>query len=88
MRKLLSFAMLIAVATPSFAQTMQSQPLQADPKKGDANKIVCQSEEQIGSRLGAKKVCLTAQQWQERKAADREQTERVQEGARAPSSGG
>lgn len=87
MSKLLSFAVLAAVAAPSFAQTMQSQPIQTDPKKSDVNKIVCQTEDQIGSRLAAKKVCLTVQQWKERAQANREETERVQQNTGVRSGG-
>jgi hypothetical protein len=46
------------------------------------DKIVCQKEEQIGSRLGGKKTCLTVREWEARKQADRLQTEDVQAGAR------
>lgn len=52
------------------------------PLHGDANKIVCEKEETIGTRLGAKKVCLTVAEWQARAKDDRDQTERVQSGAR------
>jgi hypothetical protein len=51
-------------------------------KTNDPDKVVCQKEEQIGSRLGGKKTCLTVRQWEERKQADRLQTEEVQAGAR------
>jgi hypothetical protein len=50
--------------------------------KGDPNKIVCQREETIGTRLGGKKTCLTISEWQARQAADRDQLESVQAGAR------
>lgn len=48
--------------------------------KGDPNRIVCQKEETIGTRLGGKKICLTIAQWQARQLDDRDQTERVQSG--------
>jgi hypothetical protein len=51
--------------------------------RGDANKIVCEQEEKIGTRLGAKKVCLTVAEWRARQLADREQTEGIQAGTRA-----
>jgi len=52
------------------------------PLKGDPNRIVCQKEETIGTRLGAKKICLPIAEWQARQATDRDQTERVQSGTR------
>lgn len=79
----------IAVGMPVVAQsTVDPQPVQAPTAKSDVNKLVCKKEETLGSRLAAKKVCLTVQQWQDRAAQDRDQLERVQQGARAPSSGG
>ena len=79
----------VAVAMPAAAQTtVQPQPVQAPTAKSDVNKLVCKKEETLGSRLAAKKVCLTVQQWEERAADDRNQLERVQQGARGPSSGG
>ncbi|HWI76236.1 MAG TPA: hypothetical protein VNS53_04040 [Sphingomicrobium sp.] len=78
----------IAVAVPAAAQTtVDPQPVPAPTAKSDVNKLVCKKEETIGSRLAAKKVCLTVQQWQERQAEDRDQMERVQQGVKGPSSG-
>ena len=79
----------VAVAMPAGAQnTIQPQPVQTATANSDVNKLVCKKEEEIGSRLAVKKVCLTVQQWQERATDDRQQLERVQQGARGPSSGG
>jgi len=69
----------ISVAMPVAAQTVQPQPLRAATVQTDVNKVVCKKEEEIGSRLGAKKVCLTVKQWQERADADREEVERAQQ---------
>lgn len=84
-------SVLLVTATPAAAQDPASPapvPNASASAKTDVNKIVCKKEEQIGSRLGAKKVCLTVKEWQERADADRTETERIQQGARAPSSGG
>ena len=77
------------VATPLFAQTTsQPQPVVVTGSKGpDANKIVCKSQETIGSRLGAKKVCLTVQEWKEQADFYRDQTETWQRQSPARSSG-
>lgn len=48
--------------------------------KSDADKIICQKEEKIGTRLGAKKVCMTVAEWAALRAADRERTEQIQAG--------
>jgi hypothetical protein len=89
MLKSMLFVTAVAVlAMPAAAQTtVQPQPVQAATAKSDVNKLICKKQEEIGSRLGAKKVCLTQEQWQARTNDDREQLERVQQGAKGPSSG-
>lgn len=73
---------LVVIAPPAVAQTSPAQAEQArdvssaDPS--DVNRIVCKKEETVGSRLAAKKVCLTVKEWQERTAQDRDETDRVQ----------
>ena len=83
---------LVIAAVPAAAQDtadpVAPQPIVVSTEKSEVNRIVCKKQEQIGSRLGAKKVCLTVKEWQDRAAADRTETERIQQSARAPSSGG
>jgi hypothetical protein len=57
------------------------------PVKGDPNKIVCEKQETIGTRLGAKKVCMTVAEWNDRKRAQRETTEKIQSLACMPGEG-
>jgi hypothetical protein len=83
---MLKYAFLVlagaSLAVPATAQTttVQSQPAtQAATAKSDVNKLICKRQEEIGSRLGAKKVCLTQKQWEERAQIDREDTERIQQ---------
>ena len=52
--------------------------------KGDRNKIVCQKEDKIGTRLGGKKVCLTVAEWQMRQDADRDAAPQLQASTQAP----
>lgn len=72
----------LLIAPPVAAQTAPLPAAQAQDipstDKSDVNRIVCRKQETVGSRLGAKKVCLTVKEWQERTAADREETDRVQ----------
>ncbi|HET8535266.1 MAG TPA: hypothetical protein VFL74_06925 [Sphingomicrobium sp.] len=76
-------AMAVLLSATASAQAVTSyRTNNPAPIKGDANKIVCQKEETIGTRLGGKKVCLTVAEWQARQQADRDQTERVQSGTR------
>ncbi len=81
LKSLSVIALLFSTAAP--AQIVTSYRT-ANPShiKGNPNRIVCQKEETIGTRLGAKKVCLTVAEWEARKTDDRDQTEHVQSGAR------
>jgi len=91
MLKFVSVAsVLLIAAVPAAAQDPTSPapaPQASGPAKTDVNKIVCKKQEQIGSRLGAKKVCLTVKEWQDRAAADRIETERVQQNTSTRSGG-
>jgi hypothetical protein len=69
------------IAAPAIAQAPPAQGAQARDAAGDKNdpnRIVCKREETLGSRLGAKKVCLTVKEWQELSNANREHTEEIQ----------
>jgi hypothetical protein len=88
LKSIIYIAAGVAVAMPAAAQTtVQPQPVQAPTAKSDVDKLICKKQEEIGSRLGAKKVCMTLEQWQARTNDDRDQLERVQQGAKGPSSG-
>ena len=67
---------LALIVTPAAAQAPESKA--AEAKTPAHEKLICKREEQIGSRLAAKKVCLTASEWQQVAQANREETERVQ----------
>jgi hypothetical protein len=71
-------------ATSAAAQSASYETNRPAPITGDADKMVCKKQETIGSRLGAKKVCLTVREWQARELADREQAQGVQSGTRGP----
>ena len=75
-------ATAILSASVATAQGISYQTDKPAPIKGDSDKIVCQKEEKIGTRLGATKVCLTVAEWRERREADRDITEKVQSGVR------
>jgi len=53
----------------------------AEEKKADAkdpNRIICEKQREVGSRLATKKVCMTAAEWEIRKREDREAIEKAQ----------
>ena len=71
------FALVISSAAT--AQTVTPYKIEnAPPAKTDADKIVCKKQETIGTRLGAKKLCLTVGEWDTRAKDDRERTEQIQ----------
>jgi hypothetical protein len=53
--------------------------------KNDPNRIICEKQEVLGSRVATKKICLTAAQWEDRRREDREAIEKGQKQARGPS---
>ncbi|MDQ3481896.1 MAG: hypothetical protein M3448_00540 [Pseudomonadota bacterium] len=79
-RALAAAAIVLTSAAP--AQVGSYESGKQSVVRGDPDKIVCQKEEKIGSRLGAKKVCLTAREWTARHSEDRDSTERIQSGAK------
>jgi hypothetical protein len=64
-----------ALATPSWSPPALAQVTKAAP---DPNQKVCQVITPVGSRLGGKKICATRAEWEEKKRADREATEKAQ----------
>ncbi len=81
MRKLLIIAILAGSAVPVAAQSQQAaQPASQKAKAKDPlDKMICQREEEIGSRLGGRKVCMTARQWKEQRDVQRSDFEKVQQ---------
>jgi hypothetical protein len=78
---------LAALMLSSPALALQAAAPAAKPAK-DPNRIICEKEEVIGSRLGARKVCKTAAQWEEDRRLHREQLEKSQQqGTGTPISG-
>jgi hypothetical protein len=59
---------------PAYAER-QSSSLKPPP---DPNERVCQDIIQTGSRLAKKRFCGTRQEWEDKRRADREATEKAQ----------
>lgn len=70
-------AAFLWIAAPVVAQTTPAAPAtpSALPKTKDPNRIICERQEEIGSRLGGKKVCHTALEWPDLKHENREQVD-------------
>ncbi len=74
-------AMMTATAAPALAQATATSTNQAAANAApvqNPNEIVCEKQETTGSRIGARRVCMTRAEWADRKLQDRQELERVQ----------
>lgn len=77
---LLTATMLLLCASAAQAQVSYvSNNLPA--KTGDQKRVICETEETIGTRLATKKICLTAGEWNQMRNEHRDFIERIQSGA-------
>jgi invasion protein IalB len=76
-RVMLVAAAAVGLTAPTLAQT-PTQSSAAVQKPNDPNEVVCRKEESTGSRIGAKRVCMTRMQWADRQLQDRLELERTQ----------
>ena len=68
-----------AASAPAQVITIESSnPLPKDTGSGHPDRIICEKQETTGSRLGARKVCMTQLQWQQKRQEQREDFEKVQ----------
>lgn len=73
-------ATLFIAAAPAFAQNQpQARPQQTAAKPIAADQVICEKEEDTGSRLSSHKVCHTRSQWEQLRHDDRSNIERAQE---------
>lgn len=76
----LAAALIASVASPALAQTTTTQGAQPATARAaqDPNEVICQKQEETGSRLVKKKVCMTRAEWADRQLQDRQELERAQ----------
>lgn len=81
MKHALAFAAVVVLGTgtAAFAQAQQPTRLQAAPSTAAADQVICEKEEDTGSRLTAHKICHTRSQWDQLRRDDRGAIERVQQ---------
>lgn len=88
MMKSLAIAVLsMGLAAPAAAQiTFDDSATAPAPtqKLKDPNRMICEKQEEIGSRLGGKKICKTAQEWQQWRQQNRDQVENWQRQLTSP----
>ena len=78
MSKVLAIALFAFIAAPAAAEVTTARASQAAAEKAELDRMVCERQESIGTRLGARKVCKTVKEWQEERRVQREETEGVQ----------
>lgn len=55
------------------------------PAAKDPNRIICERQGELGSRVATKRVCMTAAEWEIRRREDREAVEKAQVNRQGPS---
>lgn len=80
MLKLVTLAAVAALgATPLLAQVSSIETSRPADKVEDPNKLICERVEKTGTRLGARRVCMTKAEWDAQRRASREELERQQQ---------
>jgi hypothetical protein len=79
LKLLLLTALLGAAALPASAQVASIGSNRPTKAPADPNKKICERVEETGTRLGSRRVCMTAAEWQARRASDRTEVERAQQ---------
>ena len=73
--------LLTVLPSTAVAQTAHTSATQSDSavlSSDEANKVICKREKVSGSRLAAKKVCMTAAEWERQRRDDQQMAEQVQ----------
>ena len=88
----IAFVFLAAVTVPATAQitfddSPAAKPAAKPASKSDLDKMVCRVEQTVGSRLGAKKTCMTAREWKDLEDETRQAVEKFQQGQGVTPSG-
>ena len=76
----LALSVSLGVPSPAFAQgtTSAQQPQQAAKPAKDPNEVVCERQQEIGSRLASVRVCKTRAEWAEERLQERQNIEKIQ----------
>jgi invasion protein IalB len=76
----LTAALSLIATAPALAQITSIDSSNAAPKQvaGNPNRVICEVQDTIGTRLGRRKVCLTAQQWADKRTEHRAMIEDIQ----------
>jgi len=75
--------MLLVNAAPPLAEATATQDTATLEKKAN-ERIICRTIDEIGSRLVKKRICMTAQQWEEHRRVERESVDLHQQKKNQP----
>jgi hypothetical protein len=78
---------LLVSAAPALAQTQPTTGSAPTAKAKDPNRVICEKVQDTGSRIGGKRICMTAAQWEEQRRRDRQYVEDAQQRSLEPNSG-
>lgn len=84
-RFIMRVAIMVLAALSSVPAIAAAETKKTDTK--DPNRIICEKQEVLGSRVATKKVCMTAAQWEERRREDRDAIDKGQRQVAVPSGG-
>ena len=84
---LLAAAPVLAQPAPPAAPSQPQQTASVDKKQNPLDKIICRTEDTVGSRLKAHKVCATLREWKDQEDENRMELDRVQQGQGVTPSG-
>lgn len=82
-----SVALLFGTAASGQVTSYVSNNPAPQQVKGDPNKVVCEKQDEIGSRVRFTKICMTVHEWQMREKDDRDFTAQAQAGVCVPQAG-
>lgn len=72
-------ALLLSAGTAVAAQMPPATQSQvAQNRANGADQVICEKQEDTGTRLGSHKICHTRSQWEQMRRDDRSATEHVQ----------
>jgi hypothetical protein len=83
MRVSFSRSLLVASVIGMIPAMAAGDEKKADTK--DPNRIICEKQEVVGSRLATKRVCMTAAEWADRRREDRQAIDKAQINRTSPS---
>ena len=67
----------LCLAGPAFAAAGDARSSTNESAEA-RSKVICQVQRELGSRLGAKRVCLTREQWRQQRQQQRQDLQRAQ----------